>query len=346
MSYVEERSEWRAGPEGPKVPFTIRGHSRARVATGFEIPEWGLFLDAGLDTRKQPRAVLVTHSHPDHVQRLPGMCYNRDDSFNVFCNASAAEPIRQYLLACKWLQASKTTIQWNDRLWQGKIVPIGPEEGWLPMCDVYQRSLTPRKPPAGRHRLPEWKKRKLEAEGKGPKPPPTEHPNAPEVTRKLMVRGVKLKHTVDAMGFVVASRGKRLLPKYAALRAKLDDAAWGVEVRRLRAAKEAIEGPCLTPQLAIFCDCSSESACAEIDAVCGHPDGAPKVILVECTYVDDAEAEEAQKRRHVLWSKLKPTVLKHPGVRFLLIHLSLRYSPGEIAAFAKTLPPHVEAPFA
>ena len=49
------------------LPFTIQGASRAAEYTGFWVPEWSLLLDCGLPTRAQPRAVLCTHTHVDHV---------------------------------------------------------------------------------------------------------------------------------------------------------------------------------------------------------------------------------------------------------------------------------------
>jgi ribonuclease Z len=57
------------------------------------------------------------------------------------------------------------------------------------------------------------------------------------------------------------------------------------------------------------------------------------VIITECTYLDDAELDRAQRVGHTVWSQLRPFVLAHPDNLFVLTHSSLRYSDWEVLAF-------------
>ena len=54
-----------------KNGWTLQGHSRAGERTGFWLSPLNILLDAGLETKKRPNAVLITHKHFDHLYNLP-----------------------------------------------------------------------------------------------------------------------------------------------------------------------------------------------------------------------------------------------------------------------------------
>ena len=44
----------------------------------------------------------------------------------------------------------------------------------------------------------------------------------------------------------------------------------------------------------------------------------------------DGEEEIASKKNHIYWTHLKPYVLQHPEITFILFHFSLKYKDEEI----------------
>jgi ribonuclease BN (tRNA processing enzyme) len=312
-----------------RLGFTIQGASRAAEYTGLWIPEWGLLLDCGLPTRVQPRAVLCTHTHTDHVAFLGRNCMNRPDTFNVYCHADAVEPLRGLLTATARLRACSDRVCWNSALCPGKLVPLAPEEGYRPLCVVDGRGQTESRSDA------EARPAKR-ARGK-PEVPPVgaPHPNAPARCLALAVRAVRLRHSVPTHGYVVAEMRRRLLPHFK---------GWSqAELDAARRDGVVLDAPVPVPLLAYLCDCSSESAA---EAIRGMRDALPRAVVVECTYIDDADADEARRRRHVLWSQLRPVVEEFPAVQFVLIHFSKRYTGkrrAELTRFAASLPSNVFA---
>lgn len=364
---LEHQRIWVApgAPGRKRVPFSIQGSSTAARETGFDVVEWGIGLDAGIPTRKQRRAVLVTHTHPDHVQELPRTCLNSDDTFNVFCPPAAERPIQRHLESYAGLRGCTDKIRYHSRLFSGKVVTLAPTDGWTGMCVVHERSLTPPRAPVddavaakgdccGR----QAKRRKKEK----PKSMKTElvagklHPGTPPAHARLMVRSVPLRHTVDTVGYLIGEKRHRLLPELAAEHAEVQAfqgaEADAVEMRKafrakivaLRKAGQPVDQEVIAPMLAFLCDGTSESTVEAVRNVCSEPAGKPLVIMCECTFISDDDAQQAVSRRHVLWSKLKPVTQEHSDVIFLLVHFSHRYrDEGVLSEFAKTLPHNVDA---
>jgi ribonuclease Z len=50
--------------------ITLLGYSRSAIRTGFIIPEYNIFLDAGIYSDKKPELILLTHCHQDHINNL------------------------------------------------------------------------------------------------------------------------------------------------------------------------------------------------------------------------------------------------------------------------------------
>lgn len=58
-----------------------------------------------------------------------------------------------------------------------------------------------------------------------------------------------------------------------------------------------------------------------------------KSIIIECTFLEDCDVEQAVTTKHCHWKKLKPIIVSHPSVIFILYHFSCRYSPEYIKNF-------------
>ena len=87
---------WKA----PGGAWGIRGLSRGSMRTGF-IGEGllkDLFLDAGVNSYRQPRAICVTHSHTDHVGALGGISTGIETEFPIFSPRGAVGPLRLLLV--------------------------------------------------------------------------------------------------------------------------------------------------------------------------------------------------------------------------------------------------------
>ena len=62
---------WKFETKLPNSNLTIRGYSRGSEKTCFYIPQLELFLDAGIGLPFNPKVLLITHGHSDHLQALP-----------------------------------------------------------------------------------------------------------------------------------------------------------------------------------------------------------------------------------------------------------------------------------
>jgi len=64
--------------------LTLRGHSISAEKSGFYIPEWRLFLDAGIQSPFSPELIFVSHGHSDHSFALPMLLKNITTFPSVF----------------------------------------------------------------------------------------------------------------------------------------------------------------------------------------------------------------------------------------------------------------------
>ena len=60
-----------------------------------------------------------------------------------------------------------------------------------------------------------------------------------------------------------------------------------------------------------------------------------KSIIIECTFLEDDDLEQAQMTKHCHWRTLRPIIEAHPEIQFVLYHFSMRYKPQEIVDFFK-----------
>jgi ribonuclease Z len=149
--------------------------------------------------------------------------------------------------------------------------------------------------------------------------------------REYRVRVVECVHKVPCVGYAFSAPVKRLVPELAAVREELMREGRGAEFGRMAAARrkagEPVEAVVWEPVFAFLGDT--------------HPrvfDGNPwlfdyPVIVTECTFLDDAEAERAERVGHTVWSRLRPLVADHPETLFVLTHFSLRHSDREVVEF-------------
>lgn len=64
----------------PGTPWDIIGYSRACYRTGFYIPHLDIMIDAGPQKIGNPKTILVTHCHADHIANIPFTLIEQNDS--------------------------------------------------------------------------------------------------------------------------------------------------------------------------------------------------------------------------------------------------------------------------
>ncbi|MEV0384886.1 MBL fold metallo-hydrolase [Nonomuraea sp. NPDC050643] len=142
-----------------------------------------------------------------------------------------------------------------------------------------------------------------------------------------VVRVLETEHKVPSAGYGVAEWRRALTPEFERLKATLDGAEFGRLIAGERRRGNTVDRQVRRPLFAYLGD-THASALERDPELSGYP-----VIITECTYLDDAELDRAQRVGHTVWSRLRPFVEAHPDTLFVLTHFSLRYSDQEVLAF-------------
>jgi len=136
-------------------------------------------------------------------------------------------------------------------------------------------------------------------------------------------------HSVTCVGYGFSQIKKKIKPEYV-----------GVEGRQLGLLRKQgveIDYPFESPMFAFMGDTTARFF-AEHDKL--EKEGKENIyrfplIITECTFlgIDEDDPKRAEKTKHTLWSELKPFVVAHPNITFVLIHFTHRYSEKEIREF-------------
>lgn len=145
------------------------------------------------------------------------------------------------------------------------------------------------------------------------------------------VRVVACEHKVPCVGYAVSEIGKELLPEYAQLRRSLLAERRGSEFGRIVAGRRKegaeIEREVRRPLFAFLGD-THVNVFERNPWLFAYP-----VVITECTFLHDTEAQRAEQVGHTVWSRLRPVVEAHPNTLFVLTHFSLRHSDPYILKF-------------
>ncbi|WP_432968495.1 MBL fold metallo-hydrolase [Dactylosporangium sp. CA-233914] len=146
------------------------------------------------------------------------------------------------------------------------------------------------------------------------------------------VRVVGCDHKVPCVGYAFAERGRRLRPEFAELRQAMAAAEFGRLLTRERAAGVEVDTEIRRPLFAFLGD-TRETVFERNPWLFDYP-----VVITECTFLDDAQAERAERVGHTVWSRLRPIVEAHPETLFVLTHFSLRHRDRDVLAFFERQP--------
>ncbi|QKG18582.1 MBL fold metallo-hydrolase [Actinomadura verrucosospora] len=145
------------------------------------------------------------------------------------------------------------------------------------------------------------------------------------------VRVVECEHKVPCVGYAFSERRKALLPEFEELRRSLVEQGRGGEFGRIMARRRKdgveVDGAVDRPLFAFLGD-THVNVFERNPWLFDYP-----VVITECTFLDDAESDRANRIGHTVWSRLGPVIEAHPRTLFVLTHFSLRYSDREVLAF-------------
>lgn len=111
----------------------------------------------------------------------------------------------------------------------------------------------------------------------------------------------------------------------------------GAEIGRLRAQGELVTESTRVPRFAFLGDTTPE--------VFGrHPEILElPLVITECSFLETDDLAQAHKTKHTHFDELLPILRDHPQTRFILTHLSLRYTAQALEAFWQPYElPHVQ----
>lgn len=117
---------------------------------------------------------------------------------------------------------------------------------------------------------------------------------------------------------------------FSVVKTKLKEEYLGLHGKAIAALKKAgaeITKEVINPTLAYVCD-TSIKVLEDNPSILSY-----SVVFIECTFLYSQEIENAAATKHIHWEQLRPYVLSHPEVRFVLFHFSLRYKDADILDF-------------
>jgi ribonuclease Z len=143
-------------------------------------------------------------------------------------------------------------------------------------------------------------------------------------------RVYEMTHSVPCVGYGIVKTTSKLKPEFRSLS--------GPEIAALRKDRDVVVMHEQEEPLFVFCGDTTSEVFRLNPGLLLFP-----VIIIECSFLFESEREKAESSKHMLWPELKPIVLAHPHVRFILIHFSMRYKKKEIRDFfSREALPNVE----
>jgi ribonuclease Z len=128
---------------------------------------------------------------------------------------------------------------------------------------------------------------------------------------RYLLEPIQCYHTIPCVGFGFSEIKKSLKPEFKDLSGK--------ELGVLRKSGIVLENEIIVPQYCFLGDTSVEIF-NNIEILIKY-----KTIMVECTFIEDSELNNAIETAHMHWLQLKPFVINNPNNTFILFHFSQRY---------------------
>jgi ribonuclease Z len=136
----------------------------------------------------------------------------------------------------------------------------------------------------------------------------------------FVVRTLKMSHRIPCLGYSIFKIQEKLKDEYKGVP--------GREIGLLRKSGVEITESKEVPFICFMGDTTSEVFRDHPEILDQH-----KVIVVECSFIDEDSIERAKITTHMHWNDLRPHVEANPEVLFLLTHFSLKYSSLKLREF-------------
>ncbi|CAJ1936680.1 unnamed protein product [Cylindrotheca closterium] len=136
---------------------------------------------------------------------------------------------------------------------------------------------------------------------------------------QFIVHILKMEHRVPCIGYSIFKLQKALKKEYVGLPGK--------EIGNLRKNGVEVNEIKEEPFLCFMGD-TTHAVFERHPEIFHH-----KLVVVECSFIDEGSIERAKTTKHMHWFDLKPYVEANPDTTFVLIHFSLKYSSLKIRQF-------------
>ena len=148
---------------------------------------------------------------------------------------------------------------------------------------------------------------------------------------RFSVCAIDCHHSAPCLGYAFSEIRHRLRPEFETVRdaflSRNDQKGFSNFLAGKREAGEEVKEEFAEP-LFVYLGDTYISAFEEQPGIFDYP-----VVITECSYFLPEEHDLGKERAHIHWEDLRPYVLAHPEVVFVLSHFSLRYEGEEIHRF-------------
>jgi len=136
--------------------------------------------------------------------------------------------------------------------------------------------------------------------------------------KKFQIEIIQCYHSVPCVGYGFIEKRLKLKPEYIGLT--------GTEITALKSHGININ---IEIEIPVFCFLGdTDRRVLNDNNIYKY-----KTIMIECTFINETELEQADKTYHMHWNYLKPVIEAHPTNTFILYHFSQRYTKQEIDLF-------------
>jgi ribonuclease Z len=108
--------------------WTLQGRSRASDRTGFVILEPRIFLDAGVNSYLNPKAMFLTHSHTDHSGQIAALATGQVLSFPIYAPIECLPSLENYLCATTALSLCSSDMKKPEHGFPVSLHGLKPKE--------------------------------------------------------------------------------------------------------------------------------------------------------------------------------------------------------------------------
>jgi ribonuclease BN (tRNA processing enzyme) len=105
------------------INISLKGKGIAGFYSGFWIRQWKIMLDAGLQTLFNPENIFITHTHTDHIEKLPMIITGLDKLPNIYIPKGSINFVINYLYSHHVLNNMKEDPSFMEKI-KSKLIEV------------------------------------------------------------------------------------------------------------------------------------------------------------------------------------------------------------------------------